>query len=234
MAARPPQTISLAAPAAPVGVAKRAPAPILPLDVPPTIAIAMPKRAAIPPANAAAAPAAPPRAAAAPVPVAIPVATPLSVDESVPVSVRDLVLTWFEARGYRASAVSVQFRPIELQLRHRSDAGRNYAFVVERERVTGLRAGALLKLAKSAGHTRLLIAAEAGSDEAAARELRQVGVRIFDQALIRTELEKVDIRIAAKIIAVARGRDLARRSTPAATAAPARASARETAISAGA
>jgi hypothetical protein len=206
--------------------------PVLPVDVPPTIAITFPGSASKPPA-ALAVPVPATLAQRTPAPVALPLApatpatpaTSATGDQSGRIPVRDLVLTWFEARGYRASAVSVQFRPIELELRHRTDPDRNYAFVVERERVTGSRASALLHLARAAGHSRVLVAAESGSDEVVTRDLRRRGIRVFEQSSIRAELEKVDIRIAAKIIAVARGRIEARQSKP---PAPVRAVARQT------
>jgi hypothetical protein len=125
-----------------------------------------------------------------------------------PLLVRDLLLTWFEARGYRSSVIGDEFHPIERQLQHRSEPGRHYAFAVEQDHMTPLRAMALLKLARSAGQDRLLIAAEQGCDPSLARELRQHGIRVFDQDSMRAELEKIDLRIAAKIIAVARGRAL--------------------------
>jgi hypothetical protein len=72
----------------------------------------------------------------------------------------------------------------------------------------------LLARAQAAGLERLLIAAEAGSEEGLPARLRRQGVRIFDEAAIRAELGKIDIRVAAKIIAVARGRARARRPMP--------------------
>ncbi len=187
--------------------------PPAPVSIPPTIAIALPKAAAPAPRVPASAP--PPK----PFPPSANALPPVDKKERIPV--RDLVLTWFEARGYRARAIADRTGPIELELRHRSDDGRAYAFVVERERVTGVRAAALLKLARAAGHSRVLIAAENGCDEKQTRELRRLGIRIYDEASIRAEVDKVDIRIAAKIIAVARGRGVTRRSAHAAGADPA-------------
>jgi hypothetical protein len=201
---------------APVAAARPAPAPAAPAPTAPVAARPTPAPAApFAPRPAAPAPATPVAAAVrkpAPVPIALPAMPAVQEDEQTPIAVRDLVLTWFEARGYRANAISVQFRPIELELRHRTDVDRNYAFVVERERVTALRAAALLKLAKSAGHARLLIAAERGSEPQSLAELRRLGVRVFDERAIRAELDKIDLRVAAKIIAVARGRNPLRRS----------------------
>jgi len=128
------------------------------------------------------------------------------------------VLAWFEARGYRAAPVSPQRRPIELVLRHRTDVGRIYAFVVERELVTAARAASLLALARAAGVSRVLIAAEAGSEARLPAKVQRQGVRIFDDEAIRAELGKVDISVQAKIIAVARSRAMTRPPVPAALA----------------
>lgn len=130
-------------------------------------------------------------------------------DGAVPV--RELALAWFEARGYRASAASAAVRPIELVLRHRQDATRAYAFVVERERVSASRAVALSEHARSIGLNKLLVAAEAGFEQDARRQMRREGVRLVDQAEMQREFEKLEISVAAKIIAVARSRARIRR-----------------------
>jgi hypothetical protein len=138
-----------------------------------------------------------------------PAASP--VEDQTPPSVRELVLAWFEARGYRAMATSGDCRPVELILRHRKDGGRNYAFVVETDTVTRSRVSTLRIHARANGLARLLIAAEGKVEAGLAEAMRKQGVRLFDDAGIRAELGKVDIRIAAKIIAVAQSRTRARR-----------------------
>ncbi len=137
-------------------------------------------------------------------------ATP-PVDDNTPPSVRELVLAWFEARGYRAMATSGDCRPVELILRHRKDGGRNYAFVVETQTVTRARVSTLRIHARANGLARLLIAAEGKVEAGLAEAVRKQGVRLFDDAGIRAELGRVDIRIAVKIIAVAQSRTRARR-----------------------
>ncbi len=122
------------------------------------------------------------------------------------VPVRELALAWFEARGYRASSASIAVRPIELVLRHRKDPGRAYAFIVERERVTADRVAALVEHANSIGLTRLLVAAESGIESDTRKRFRREGVRLVDQYEMRREFDKLDLRVAAKIIAVARSR----------------------------
>jgi hypothetical protein len=114
------------------------------------------------------------------------------------------VLAWFEARGYKRGAASSAVRPIELVLRHKTDPSRVYAFVVETERVTGPRVEELIKLARSVGLMRLLIAADRGVEHGP-HELRK-GVRIFDRATMDSEFRRLDLSVAAKIIAVARRR----------------------------
>ena len=143
-------------------------------------------------------------------------------DNQFRIPVRELVLAWFEARGYRASTAFSDAHPIELVLHHRKDQGRSYAFVVESALVTSARASTLHAQARAAGLPRLLIAAEAGTEEDLPRRVQKLGIRVFDERGIRAQLGKIDIRIAAKIIAVARGRGLARRTAAAAAAARAR------------
>jgi len=130
-----------------------------------------------------------------------------------PVPVRELALAWFEARGYRPSAASQAVRPIELVLRHRKDPGRAYAFIVERELVTAERVAALVEHAQSIGLTRVLVAAENGSEPGTLKRFRRQGVRLVDQDEMRREFEKLDLGIAAKIIAVARSRARLRSSS---------------------
>ena len=157
-----------------------------------------------------------------PAPPALASVPPPAANAVTRVPVRELVLAWFEARGYRATNTLSDALPIELVLHHRKDQARTYAFVVERELVTAKRASWLLTQARTAGLARLLIAAEVGSEHGLRKKVHRHGIRIFDEATIRAELSKIDIRVAAKIIAVARGRALAHRSGPA-TAAVARA-----------
>jgi hypothetical protein len=127
-----------------------------------------------------------------------------AADRVVPV--RELALAWFEARGYRPSNASQAVRPIELVLRHRQDPARAYAFIVEQEKVTAERAAALVDHAHSIGLTRVLVAAEKGIDAGTRHRFRRQGVRLMDQDEMRREFDKLDLRVAAKIIAVARSR----------------------------
>jgi hypothetical protein len=120
------------------------------------------------------------------------------------VALRELVLAWFEARGYRSSPASMAVRPIELVLRHKNDPARAYAFVVEADHVSRNRVKQLREQARSIGLMRLLVVASAGADPGAADQVK--GVRLMDASAIDTELDKLDFSIAAKIIAVARKR----------------------------
>jgi hypothetical protein len=142
-----------------------------------------------------------------------------TTDEIARVPVRELVLAWFEARGYRPGALPLDSRPIELLLRHSKTPDRTYAFVVEPEALNAQRVSSLFTLARAAGFQRLLVAAESVTEAGLAEKTRRQGIRIFDEASIRAELGKVDIRIAAKIIAVARGRAATRRAAARAPAA---------------
>ncbi|HWY73446.1 MAG TPA: hypothetical protein VNW98_07380 [Burkholderiaceae bacterium] len=128
-----------------------------------------------------------------------------------PVPVRELALAWFEARGYRPSNASEAVRPIELVLRHRKDPARAYAFIVERAPVMADRVEALVVHARSIGLTRVLVAAENGFEPGMRQRYRRQGVRLVDQNEMRREFEKLDLRVAAKIMAVARSRARSRK-----------------------
>lgn len=135
-------------------------------------------------------------------PAAAPTQAPAAPDGEVPL--RELVLAWFEARGYRASPASPVVRPIELVLRHKDDPSRAYAFVVGTQRVTADRVKQLAQQARSIGLIRVLIVADAGLSAEASTAKR--GVRVLDRVALSAELAKLDISVAAKIIAVARKR----------------------------
>jgi len=173
-----------------------------------------PVAAASQPSGTRAAPAAMPRPPAGPL-AGLPAAVPTPADNQFRIPVRELVLAWFEARGYRATVAFADARPIELILHHRKDQERSYAFVVERAFVTSERASSLLAHARASGMPRLLIAAEAGTEEDLPKRVQRLGIRLFDEPGIRAQLGRIDIRVAAKIIAVARSRALARRAAAA-------------------
>jgi hypothetical protein len=132
--------------------------------------------------------------------------TPPAVGADVPL--RELALAWFEARGYRASPASPAVRPIELVLRHKNDPARAYAFVVERQRIDGQRVRSLLEQARSIGLMKLLVVAEAGAEPGAAEARKSV--RLVDRAALDAEFRRLELNVAAKIIAVARRRGATR------------------------
>lgn len=117
---------------------------------------------------------------------------------------REVALAWFEARGYRSAPASPAVRPIERVLRHRQDATRGYAFVVEVQPVSDRRIEQLQALALSVGLKRLLVVAEAGASGATSRRHR--GLRLMDRDALAAELDRLDLGVAAKIIAIARQR----------------------------
>jgi hypothetical protein len=131
-----------------------------------------------------------------------PPTAPAAPDGDVPL--RELVLAWFEARGYRSAPASPVVRPIELVLRHKDDPSRAYAFVVGTQRITSERVQQLAQQARGIGLIRVLIVADAGATDDSPNAKR--GVRVLDRAALSAELAKLDISIAAKIIAVAQKR----------------------------
>lgn len=128
---------------------------------------------------------------------------PASLELDVPL--RNLVLAWYEARGYRPAPAATALRPIDVVLRHSKDPTRTYAFVYEPGRATGPRASSLLGVARSAGLSKLLIAAEHGGDSAL-RGHRVKGVRMVDWPTIEADLKKLDRALAGHIVGIARRR----------------------------
>jgi hypothetical protein len=134
--------------------------------------------------------------------------------DAIPTSVplRELVLAWYESRGYRGSPASPAVWPIELVLRHREDAARAYAFVVQNDHVSVDRITALIEQAREIGMMRVAVIAEAGYERGAKEIARKRNVRLIDRATMEAELAELQLPTAAKIIAVARKRSSAEAS----------------------
>jgi hypothetical protein len=130
--------------------------------------------------------------------------SPLSLsDGQLDVPLDALVVAWFEARGYVTKPAPETARPINLLLAHRDDSSRSYAFYFERGRLHAQRAAGLLEQARQLGMSKLLIAAEHGADPAVG-STRLRDVQVMDWIAIDREMKKLDFRVAAKIIAIAR------------------------------
>lgn len=143
------------------------------------------------------------RKAATPAPVES-AARPDSIGFGVPL--RELVLAWYESRGYRGSPASPAVWPIELVLRHRDDAARAYAFVVQNDHISVDRITALIEQAREIGMLRVAVIAEAGYEQGAKEVARKRNVRLIDRSTMDAELSALELPTAAKIIAVARKR----------------------------
>jgi hypothetical protein len=127
------------------------------------------------------------------------------LDGRIEVSLDALVVAWFAARGYVATNAPSSAQPISLLLRHRDDKDRSYAFFFDRGRLSAQRAGAMVEKARALGMNRLLVAAEHGA-EPSVGSARLRDVLVMDWVALDRELKKLDFRIAAKIIAMARTR----------------------------
>ncbi len=149
-------------------------------------------------------------AASAPVRAVEPQRKRDSISPNVPL--RELVLAWYESRGYRGSPASPAVWPIELVLRHRDDAARAYAFVVQNDHVSVDRITALIEQAREIGMTRVAVIAEAGYEPGAKEIARRRHVRLIDRTTMDAELSELQLPTAAKIIAVARTRSSAESS----------------------
>jgi hypothetical protein len=122
------------------------------------------------------------------------------------VPLRELVIAWYESRGYRGSPASPAIWPIELVLRHRDDAARAYAFVVQNDCVTVDRITALIEQAREIGMLRVAIVAEAGYERGAKAIARRQHVRLIDRSTMEAEFLALELPVAAKIIGMARKR----------------------------
>lgn len=133
-------------------------------------------------------------------------ATPLTLlDGKIDVPLDALVLAWFSARGYTMSPAPAYAQSITQLLRHRDDPDRSYAFYFERGRLHPQRAAAALAQTHALGMHRLLVAAEHGADPGiGSGRLRDV--LVMDWVSLDREMRKLDFRIAAKLVALARTR----------------------------
>ena len=129
---------------------------------------------------------------------------PDAISPNVPL--RELVLAWYESRGYRGSPASPAVWPIELVLRHRGDAARAYAFVVQNDHVSADRITALIEQAREIGMMRVAVVAEAGYESGAKEIAKRRHVRLIDRPAMEAELAELELPTAAKIIAIARKR----------------------------
>jgi hypothetical protein len=131
------------------------------------------------------------------------------------IPLRELVLAWYEARGYRGSPASAAVWPIQLVLRHRQDAARAYALVVQDDLVSVDRVTALIEHARDIGILRVAVVAEAGYERGARAVARKCNVRLIDRSTMDAELSSLALPMAAKIVAVARKRSSSADASPA-------------------
>jgi HJR/Mrr/RecB family endonuclease len=94
-------------------------------------------------------------------------------------------------------------------LRHREDAARAYAFVVQTDHVSVDRITALIEQAREIGMMRVAVIAEAGYEKGAKEIAKRRHVRLIDRTSMEAELSELQLPTAAKIIAVARARSAA-------------------------
>lgn len=173
-----------------------------------------PSRRAPPPPRVSPPPAPEPKRPTAAARAAAREGTPMLDSMAPSVPLRELVLAWYESRGYRQVPASPAVWPIELVLRHRDDPARAYAFVVQSDNVSVDRITALIEQAREIGMLRVAIIAEAGYERGAKEIAKRKNVRLIDRPTMDAELSELQLETAAKIIAVAR-----KRASPEASAA---------------
>ncbi|MGE5338984.1 MAG: hypothetical protein ACM3PU_14230 [Gemmatimonadota bacterium] len=124
-------------------------------------------------------------------------------DGQLDVPLDGLVVAWFASRGYVVRRAPDTARPITLLLNHREDSARNYAFFYDRGRLTASRAAGVLDKARALGMSKLLVAAEHGAEPGVA-STRLADVQVMDWPAIDRALRRIDARVAAKILSIAR------------------------------
>jgi hypothetical protein len=135
-----------------------------------------------------------------------PASPPLSLLEGrIDVPLDALVVAWFSARGYLMGPAPDSAQPIRLLMTHRDNRDRSYAFFFDRGRLHAQRAADLLKVARTHGIRRLLVAAEHGADANVA-SARLQDVLVLDWVSLDREIRKLDFGVAAKLVAIARTR----------------------------
>lgn len=119
------------------------------------------------------------------------------------VPVRDLVQTFYEARGFRAAPAGPSARPVEAVLAHKADAQRAYAFAPLAQPPSQGTLQSIIERARGLGQKRVLIAVEDGVFPDSGVELPAHGVRLLDRAAMEAQLARLDADVADRLRAAA-------------------------------
>jgi hypothetical protein len=150
----------------------------------------------------------------APVTLTAPTKIPTPASALANLPLRDLVLSFYEARGYRQEWAAPDIRPVELVLRNRHDHDRSYAFVhwQHPSRLDGPGLSRLARELNALGFKRAIVAVERGFDDAAIEAAKKFNLRLYDNAVIQGKILELAPELQAKLAGMSKARAQKRRA----------------------
>jgi len=150
----------------------------------------------------------------APVTLTAPTKIPTPASALANLPLRDLVLSFYEARGYRQEWAAPDIRPVELVLRNRHDHDRSYAFVhwQHPSRLDGPGLSRLARELSALGFKRAIVAVERGFDDAAIEAAKKFNLRLYDNAVIQGKILELAPELQAKLAGMSKARAQKRRA----------------------
>jgi hypothetical protein len=144
----------------------------------------------------------------APVTLTAPTKIPTPASALANLPLRDLVLSFYEARGYRQEWAAPDIRPVELVLRNRHDHDRSYAFVhwQHPSRLDGPGLSRLARELSALGFKRAIVAVERGFDDAAIEAAKKFNLRLYDNAVIQGKILELAPELQAKLAGMSKAR----------------------------
>lgn len=144
----------------------------------------------------------------APVTLTAPTKIPTPASALANLPLRDLVLSFYEARGYRQEWAAPDIRPVELVLRNRHDHDRSYAFVhwQHPSRLDGPGLSRLARELNALGFKRAIVAVERGFDDAAIEAAKKFNLRLYDNAVIQGKILELAPELQAKLAGMSKAR----------------------------
>ncbi len=124
------------------------------------------------------------------------------------IDLRDLILAYYDARGYREEWVAPDMRPVELVLRHRQESQRSYAYV-HLNAPLPLDGGRLAQIGRElqARHfKRAIIAAPHGFDQEAAALAATMRLRLYDRTAMMSLILELTPEVQARLAGMAKAR----------------------------
>jgi hypothetical protein len=124
----------------------------------------------------------------------------------------DLVITFYQARGYQTAVAQREDSPVQYWLQHKEDPQRIYAVLAlaSRSPIDAARVGLLVRELNQAGRFRLMFVAESGFEETAMAQYKDA-VQMINRPEIERRLDTTDREIRLHIMKKAMRRSEERR-----------------------